>query len=53
LPYAVKLADLGYKKACQENSGLRAGINIERGKITNEAVAEAFGLTYHSPSIAA
>jgi len=43
LPYALKLADLGYKKACQENPGLAAGINIERGKVTNKAVADAFG----------
>ncbi len=53
LPYAVKLADLGYKRACLENPGLAAGINIERGKITNQAVAETFGLDFHAPSIAA
>ncbi len=44
LPYVVKLADIGYKKACHEDPGLAAGIDIERGKITNRAVAETFGL---------
>ncbi len=43
LPYALKLADLGYRGACQRNNGLAAGINIERGKVTNQPVAETFG----------
>jgi len=53
LPYAIKMADLGYRQACRENSGLAAGINIERGKITNQAVAETFGLEYRPSSAAA
>lgn len=52
LPYALKLADLGYREACCRDSGLAGGINIERGKVTNRAVAEAFTLDY-SPSSAA
>lgn len=43
LPYALKLADLGYKQACKENPGLAAGINIERGRVTNKAVAATYG----------
>jgi len=46
LPFALKLADLGYRKACQGHNGLAAGINIERGKITNRPVAETFGFEY-------
>lgn len=46
LPYALKLADLGYRKACQGNNGLAEGINIERGKVTNRPVAETFGFEY-------
>ncbi len=46
LPYAIKLADLGYRKACQHDPGLAAGINIERGKVTNQPVADAFGLEF-------
>lgn len=52
LPYAQKLADLGYKRACKENPGLAAGINIERGKVTNKPVAETFGFEF-TPSSAA
>jgi alanine dehydrogenase len=51
LPYAVKLADLGYQKACKADPGLAAGINIERGKITNRPVAETFGLEYAPSSV--
>ncbi len=52
LPYAIKLADQGYKQACKEDPGLEAGINIERGRVTNEPVAKTFGFDY-SPSTAA
>ena len=52
LPYALKLADLGYDRAARENPGLAAGINIERGKITNKPVAETFGFEF-TPSSAA
>lgn len=46
LPYALKLADLGYREACSQDAGLALGINIENGKVTNQAVAESFGLEY-------
>ena len=49
LPYALKLADLGYEKACRADPGLAAGVNIEKGKVTNQAVAEAFGLDFTPP----
>ncbi len=51
LPYALKLADLGYKQACKENPGLAAGINIERGKITNKPVADTFGFEFTPASV--
>ncbi|MBP1677638.1 MAG: ald [Bacteroidetes bacterium] len=44
LPYAVKLANLGWEKACEENEDLRKGLNIVNGKIVCKAVAETFGL---------
>ena len=53
LPYALKLADLGYPKACAEDPGLAEGLNVERGKVTNKAVAEAFGMDYAPSSVAA
>lgn len=46
LPYALELADKGYKKAALENPELAKGINIIEGKITYRGVAEAFGLAY-------
>lgn len=42
LPYAIKLAELGWEKACQQDSGLEKGLNIVGGKIVFPAVAEAF-----------
>jgi alanine dehydrogenase len=42
LPFALKLADMGYGEACRKNHGLAGGINIERGKVTNKAVAGWF-----------
>jgi alanine dehydrogenase len=50
LPYAVQIANKGWKKACQENPEIAAGVNILDGKVTYEAVAEAFGLPYTSLS---
>lgn len=44
LPYAVEIADKGWKKAMRENQEIRRGANLIRGKITFEGVAEAFGL---------
>jgi alanine dehydrogenase len=44
LPYALQLANKGLDRACRENPGLAAGVNIRQGKITNAAVAETFGL---------
>jgi alanine dehydrogenase len=45
LPYAVKLADLGWEKACELHEDLRKGLNIVRGKVVCEAVAETFGIS--------
>jgi len=44
LPYAVKLANLGWERACAENEDLKKGLNIVQGKVVCEAVAETFGL---------
>jgi len=52
LPYVIKLADMGYEKACQEDLGLAEGINIERGRVTNRPVADTFGLEFTPASVA-
>ncbi len=44
LPYVARLADLGLERALEADPGLRAGLNIARGELTQPAVAEAFGL---------
>ena len=46
MPYALKLADLGWKEACKKDPGLADGVNIVDGKVTFKAVAEAFDLPY-------
>jgi alanine dehydrogenase len=52
LPYTVALAEKGYKEACSADPGLAEGINMEDGRITNRAVADAFGMPYFSSAIA-
>ena len=44
LPYAVEIANKGWKKAMQENPEIRCGANVVQGKVTYKGVAEAFGL---------
>jgi alanine dehydrogenase len=46
LRYALEIADKGWQRAMQENPDIRRGANIIRGKVTYQAVAEAFGLAY-------
>ncbi|MEN1935150.1 alanine dehydrogenase [Paenibacillus sp. 102] len=46
VPYAVQIANKGYKQACLSNSALLKGINTLDGYVTFEAVAEAHGLQY-------
>jgi len=46
LPYAVQLANKGWKKAAQENHGIKTGLNMVHGKVTYKGVADAFGLEY-------
>lgn len=55
LPYAIALADKGWKQALADDPGLKNGLNIHEGKITYKAVADALGRTadYCAPSCAA
>lgn len=46
IPYALELADKGYKIASLENLELAKGLNIVKGKVTYKGVAEAFNLKY-------
>lgn len=46
LPYAVEIANKGWKKSALENHGIKTGLNIVHGKVTYKGVADAFGLDY-------
>ena len=43
LPFTLALADKGWKKACQDDSHLAAGLNVHAGQVTYQAVADALG----------
>jgi alanine dehydrogenase len=44
MPYMLALANKGWRKACAEDPGLAAGLNVHAGKLTYAAVGEALGL---------
>lgn len=44
LPYAVALADKGWRQALLDDPALALGLNVHGGAVTYEAVAEAFGM---------
>jgi len=44
LPYAVLLAEKGWRGAAEDNHALMHGVNIAGGVVTNRAVADTFGL---------
>jgi alanine dehydrogenase len=48
LPYAVQIANKGWRRAMLENPEIKLGANVMNGKVTYKAVAEAFGLE-HTP----
>lgn len=46
VPYALQIANKGYKQACIENEALRKGINTLEGQVVYKAVAEDQGREY-------
>lgn len=44
LPYAVALADKGWRQALRDDPALALGLNVHGGAVTYDAVAEAFGM---------
>lgn len=46
LPYALQLADNGWRKACACNEELRKGLNVVEGKVVYKEVAEAWNLPF-------
>jgi alanine dehydrogenase len=49
-PYALQLANKGWKTALRENAALLKGLNIVDGHVTYPGVADAFGLKYEEPA---
>ncbi len=47
-PYVAKLANQGFWQAVKEDSALAAGVNVCKGKLTDQAVAEALELEFTS-----
>jgi len=43
LPYALALANLGWKAACEADKALASGLNVHDGKVMYSAVAQAHG----------
>jgi alanine dehydrogenase len=48
LPYALQLANKGWKQACKDNNSLKLGLNVVNGKVVYQAVADAFDLPMHN-----
>ncbi len=46
LPYALHLANNGWKAACASNEELRKGLNVVNGKVVFKGVSDAWNLPY-------
>lgn len=46
LPYAIQLANKGWRQACNESKELKLGLNVVNGKVCYKGVSEAFDLDY-------
>jgi len=49
LPYVLQLAGKGVKRALEENNYLLQGLNVYRGRLTNEFVAGAHNMEFIEP----
>lgn len=46
LPYAIQLANKGWKQACNDNEELKLGLNVINGEVVYKGVADAFDMPY-------
>lgn len=46
LPYAIRLANKGWRTALKDDPNFRNGLNVCEGKITHKSVAESLSLDY-------
>ena len=49
LPFAIRIANLGVRKALESDQNLMNGLNVHAGNLTYEAVAEAQNRDYTAP----
>lgn len=49
LPFAQKIAKLGFPGFAREDAGLAAGVNVAAGQVVYQSVAEAFQMKYFTP----
>jgi alanine dehydrogenase len=52
LPFLLALADKGWRRACEEDPHLLAGLNTHAGHLTYYAVGKALGIDVLSPTLA-
>jgi alanine dehydrogenase len=52
LPFLLALADKGWRRACEEDPHLLAGLNTHAGHLTYYAVGKALGIDVLSPALA-
>jgi len=48
-PYAIRIANEGYEKALKDDDLFRPGLNVFKGMVTNQHVAEDLGYEYVAP----
>jgi alanine dehydrogenase len=49
LPFTAALAEKGWRRALEEDPHLRAGLNVHKGMVTCDGVAEALGYDFVEP----
>jgi alanine dehydrogenase len=52
LPFMLALADKGWRRACEDDPHLLAGLNVHAGHLTYAAVGMALGIDVLSPKLA-
>jgi alanine dehydrogenase len=52
LPFALAIANKGWKKALADDAHLKNGLNVANGKVTYKAVAEDLGYSYVAAEMA-
>jgi alanine dehydrogenase len=48
LPWAIQIAERGIERAARELRPVARAINMHQGEVTNQAVADTFGLSFSS-----